>query len=250
MYKGASMKRKRTGFTLIELLVVIAIIAILASILLPALKVAQSTAKAIKCVGNQRQLLLAMNSYLSDYNDVFPAQKIGTVCWGEQLCPYLGMQYSPGNTPQSSVIGCPEQRLWPGNFMRWSYVYNSYLFGSDDYTCVNGNPFWGRPRTPPPPIRTVNISSPTEQLVFADGWTGPSSAEYRSGGYPYLDSAGYFGLRHHRRCNVGYLDGNVKSEGKANTMDAHPAFYPINATCENKPYYYYLQISIYDYSPY
>ena len=92
------MRRK---FTLIELLVVIAIIAILASMLLPALNQARARGYAATCINNLKQIFTAQTLYASDYEYFCPGRTTSaTIGFNEQymaptLRPYLGKTAVP-----------------------------------------------------------------------------------------------------------------------------------------------------------
>lgn len=76
---GAHVFSRVSGFTLIELLVVVAIIALLISILLPALNIARQQAKRLACASNTRQIAQGWFFYIDDHDDRFLSADIGTL---------------------------------------------------------------------------------------------------------------------------------------------------------------------------
>ncbi len=82
----SAVTRTREAFTLIELLMSIAIIAILASLLLPALARGRSFTKSVNCANNLKQLQLGWQLYADDSNDVLPPNRWRSVQWGDG-CP-------------------------------------------------------------------------------------------------------------------------------------------------------------------
>ncbi len=116
--EGKRTLRSIENFTLIELLVVIAIIAILASMLLPALGRARDVAKQISCVNNMKQQGTAISTYTSDNNGYLmvyhPAAGLNE--WGCQalayellMAPYVGIPNKEldGHITGAKVFICP-----------------------------------------------------------------------------------------------------------------------------------------------
>lgn len=120
-------------FTLLELLICISIIAILASLLLPALKATQDTAKRIKCAGNEKQIGAALMFYVSDSNEYMPCCGASPYYWYDQI--WTAGQYLPDPRLYSydevskanarkgwTVYQCPS-----GKSCRCDYALNYYL---------------------------------------------------------------------------------------------------------------------------
>jgi prepilin-type N-terminal cleavage/methylation domain-containing protein/prepilin-type processing-associated H-X9-DG protein len=146
-----------SAFTLIEVLVVIAIIAILSAILFPVFAQAREKARSASCLSNGRQLGMAVQMYIGDYDESFPCScarnmmmdpMMGDVNWIDTIQPYAKSR---------QILRCPSDvsPLW-----RQANMPRLTSYGLNSYVMPVAAPYFG--------ITAAGIGRPAECVLIAE----------------------------------------------------------------------------------
>jgi prepilin-type N-terminal cleavage/methylation domain-containing protein/prepilin-type processing-associated H-X9-DG protein len=194
-----SLKIFKCGFTLIELLVVIAVIALLISILMPSLSNARSMAMRVKCSHNLKQLSLAFQLYIDEYNDKYPCAQDPVMPnpdpaaawdiwlwmgrgWRPVVEPYVG---TTSGVRSSSVLLCPQDSTDPNMYDDTSYAYSLSFYHSPaqiNTVTTIGQQLW-IVLNPSVPQKSTKVSRPANKIMIGEWLSNHKPTDGDDGGW-------------------------------------------------------------------
>lgn len=181
---------RRAGFSLVELLVVISIVALLISLLLPALARARETGRLVQCLSHLRQVGIGTQNYLNDFRFVYPPLvmpdgtgtqaawlgKAGASGLGYQtytadvrfLNPYVGGPYAPA--AEVPMARCPSDLNSYGGTASFYDAIGASYFANADGGAIPALGSLSRPTFGPPylGIDAAMIKSPSRMIALAE----------------------------------------------------------------------------------
>ncbi len=196
-----------SAFTLVELLVVIAIIALLLGLLMPSLRKAKTMAVQVRCSHNLKQINLAVNFYLNEYDNTYPCAQDPLPAgywlwmgrgWRHLVEPYLGGNIDANNP---SVLFCPQDYAAKDKYESTSYAYSMAFYHSPEQIDDMNSPAdtYGQISLPSIPQRSMNVAKPSGKILIG---------EWLSNHSPVTDDPGWWTWQGSR--NFLFVDGQVR----------------------------------------
>lgn len=213
-----SAERVVSGFTLIELLVVISIVALLISILLPALSQAREAARSLQCAAQIKQISLAAQYYADDNKDSLPpnftADDGVDYLWYHpkydgNLTHYLGIDRQDAFTGQDTYLTCA---VYQGTMPNREWVCNR-TYGINGYAQICNYSQFTKLSQIPQPSGMLSVMDGVASVFYPDrdnNWwyfsaVVPNSISHRDS---MLNSDRYL---HLGGANVSFVDGHVQT---------------------------------------
>jgi prepilin-type N-terminal cleavage/methylation domain-containing protein/prepilin-type processing-associated H-X9-DG protein len=210
----------RQAFTLVELLVVVAIISILAALLMTSLKGAMEAARSVACVNNEKQISLACQNYLPDWNNYFPDCYADTrgFSWDAGFCSYLGLPDVFGLHPRywESQKGVTYSQL--GMFFCPAETRNRTHYGWIVYLGTRSYAINSNADSPTLVGRYSRIKRTSRFPLFTEWNPGSDFVGNCYNGQCDNRNLSYRAWRHGNRMNVAFADFHVATQTETLTV--------------------------------
>jgi prepilin-type N-terminal cleavage/methylation domain-containing protein/prepilin-type processing-associated H-X9-DG protein len=210
----------RRGFSLIELLIVVAIIAILISILGPAMASSRRSANATTCLSQMREIGMATTAYMMDNDDYFPRSSHSALAnnvmpWGYAIVPYLGQgQYTGPGADWDQLFNKLYRCRADLRTDCWSYGKNVWFeLTSGEIGELEGI------AEGPTYTKSSDVVHPSTTILYGELGSGSMGDHIMAhfwylGGTPEVDA-----MRHGTTSNYAFVDGHAEPCRFSSTFD-------------------------------